>query len=208
MATAGAQSVIESAISTIAEKNPHSTDGRWLELLTVQAGPYIKEWDIETAYSWGDWPDRETHFPDTTNQDVGIDVVATRRSDGEHIAIQCKARRLDEQSRGADIAKGETDKFASASSGAFWAERWLVTNGDNRLTGNASGALSMQDEPLKVINIHRDLLEERGGPSLPEDCPHCQALSSPTPPHKCSNTNQDLYAERGGGRERPHPQRA
>ena len=72
-------------------------------------------------------------FPETTNQDIGIDAVAIRRSDAERIASQCKSRQLDEQGRGDPIAKHEVHKFVSSSSGPFWAERWVVTNGDNSL---------------------------------------------------------------------------
>ena len=57
------QDIIEHAISITAEMNPQHTDGVWLEDLTVQVGPYIKEWDIESCYKWSDWPDRHVHFP-------------------------------------------------------------------------------------------------------------------------------------------------
>ena len=39
--------IIEEAIGITAEMNPQDTDGVWLEDLTVQVGPHIKEWDIE-----------------------------------------------------------------------------------------------------------------------------------------------------------------
>ena len=68
-----------------------------MEDIAEQVGPLIKEWDISACYLWTKWPERETYFPDTTGQDIGIDAVAIRRSDGEHIAIQCKARKLDTQ---------------------------------------------------------------------------------------------------------------
>ena len=78
-------------------------------------------------------PERAYHFPDTTNVDVGIDAVAIRRSDRQHIAIQCKSRQLDEHGKGEPIAKDETIKFASASSNPeFWAERWIVTTATPR----------------------------------------------------------------------------
>ena len=144
MHEASDQQTIEEALATVTDMNPKATDGEWLEDLTVQAGPYIREWDIEHCYHWLDWPERELSFPGTTNQDVGIDAVAIRRSDGAHIAIQCKSRQLDSHGKGGPIGKGETDKFASASADEFWAERWIVTNGNNPLTGNAEQVLSMQ----------------------------------------------------------------
>ena len=164
--------IIEEAIGITAEMNPQDTDGVWLEDLTVQVGPYIKEWDIEQCYPWAEWPDRDKRFPGTSKQDVGIDAVAVRRSDGEHIAIQCKSRKLDEHGSGAPIAKTETDKIVSTSSGPFWAERWVVTNGNNPLSSNTLQALSMTDKPLKLIDISSDLLKQQTS-TTGDDCPHC-----------------------------------
>ena len=168
-----AHQIISDSIRVVAEQSPLSTDGKWLEEITALAGPHIKEWDIEKCYRWSEWPERERRFPNTTKQDVGIDAVAIRRSDGEHIAIQCKSRQLDEHGRGKPIAKSETDKFANASSGSFWAERWIVTNGDNPLNQNTQQVLSMADKPTKVINIAIDLQQQQGD-LTDEECPHCQ----------------------------------
>ena len=164
--------LIEQAISIAAEMNPKSTDGTWLEDLTVQVGPYINEWDIERCYPWSDWPDREEHFPGTTKQDVGIDAVALRRSDGEYVAIQCKSRQLDEHGRGGTIAKTETDTFDSTSSGQFWAERWVVTNGDNSLSTNTPISPSNLEKPIKLVDICSDLIQEQSS-STHEECLHC-----------------------------------
>ena len=76
--------------------------------------------------------------------------MGIRRSDGEYIAIQCKSRQLDEHGRGDPIAKHETDKFANASSGLFWAERWIVTNGDNPLNKKRPAG------PVNVGQTHQD----------------------------------------------------
>lgn len=173
MSYSNEQKIIEQAIKIAAEKSPLSTGGMWLEDITVAAGPHIKEWDIEECHLWSEWPEREEHFPDTTNVDVGIDVVAVRRSDRRHIAIQCKSRQLDEHGKGEPIAKHETDKFASASSNfKFWAERWIVTNGDNPLSGNAKHVLSMSVRPIKMVNIAIDLQQQRET-FTHEECQHC-----------------------------------
>ena len=166
------QEIIENAIRAVTEMSPLPTDGKWLEDITVTAGPHIKEWDIEKCYRWSEWPERESHFPDTTNKDIGIDAVGIRRSDGEPVAIQCKSRQLDEHGKGTPIAKHETDKFASASSNPFWAERWIVTNGDNPLNKNTQQVLSMLDKPIKLVNISIDLQQQQGIFTL-EECPHC-----------------------------------
>ena len=167
-----APAIVADAISAVAEMSPQQTDGKWLEHLTVRVGPHIKEWDIARCYLWDEWPEREQIFPRTTGQDIGIDVVAVRRGDGKHIAIQCKSRQLDADGRGAPIGKGETDKFASTSAGEFWAERWVVTNGDNPISGNTQQAVSMTGKPLKMVNIANDLQQQAAAFS-DEECPHC-----------------------------------
>ena len=182
---------IGNAIDTLIDMNPQSTDGLWLEDLIAYVAPYIKEWDIAECYLWNEWPEREENFPDTTKQDVGIDLVAKRRSDGEYVAIQSKARRLDDLGRGTDIGKAEVDKFIGPSSGSFWAERWLVTNGDNRLGSNVLQGLSMQDKPLKVVNVHKDLIEERNSSFIVGDCPHCQPQSDEELPRQTKNCMQN-----------------
>ena len=173
MQSVNAQEVIRQALSIVAEMSPRSTDGQWLEDLTAAVGPSLKEWDVARCHSWGEWPEREQRFPDTTNQDVGIDAVAVRRSDGEYIAIQCKARKLDARGNGDAISKEETDKFASASAGDFWAERWIVTNGNNPLSNNAQQVLSMTSKPIKMVNIAQDLLQQQAT-FTQEECPHCE----------------------------------
>ena len=168
-----AQTIIRESISTVAEMSSQSTDGLWLEELTVLAGPHIREWDTVRCHSWAEWPEREQHFPRTSHQDIGIDVVAIRRSDGRHIAIQCKSRQLDQNGRGRHISKGEIDKFASTSSNEFWVERWIVTNGDSPISGNTEQALSMLDKPVKMINVAYDLWQQQAA-FTEEECPHCK----------------------------------
>ena len=175
MQDANSREIIIAARDIANEMNPQPTDGTWLEDLTVQAGPHIKEWDIDRCYPWSEWAEREEHFPKSTNQDVGIDAVAVRLEDNQYIAIQCKARQLDEYGNGAPIEKSETDKFASASADGFWAERWIVTNGNNPLSNNAQQVLSMTSKPMKVVNITNDLLQQQVAPT-DEECPHCAPL--------------------------------
>ena len=173
MKTSTAQETIEEAIKKTAELNPQETDGEWLEVVTVESGPYIKEWDIAECWHWDEWPDRETRFPGTTKLDVGIDAVATRRNDGKYIAIQCKSRRLDDEGRGASINNNEIAKFAAASASDFWTERWVVTNGDNPLASGATQSASMHAKPLKLVNITNDLHQQRQANAAPEECEHC-----------------------------------
>ena len=177
MTTPISEDIIEAAIEKTAEMNPQATDGTWLEVVTVESGPHIKEWDIERCWGWDEWPEREAEFPGTTKLDVGIDAVAVRRSDGKHIAIQCKSRQLDDEGRGSSINSGEIAKFAFASSGEFWAERWVVTNGDSSIASGAGQAASMNDKPIKVVNITNDLRQQRQANVQNEECEHCQPNS-------------------------------
>ena len=185
-----AQQLIDEAIAITAERSPFETDGLWLEDITAQVGPLIREWDISACYLWGDWPDRENHFPGITKQDIGIDAVAIRRSDGEHIAIQCKARKLDESGRGDSIPKGEIDKFANPSAADFWAERWLVTNGDNPIGDNAINALLIHPKPIKTVNIATDLAQQQSG-FIHEDCPHCEPHPADEEVHQTRSCMQE-----------------
>ena len=175
MTSANVQSIIEAAIEKTAEMNPQETDGDWLEVVTAESGPYIKEWDIGECWRWDKWPNREVHFPDTTRLDVGIDVVAVRRSDGEYIAIQCKSRQLDEKGYGGTIPNNEISKFAAAAAGDFWAERWVVTNGDNPLASGAQQSASMHGKPLKLVNITNDLHQQRQANIQDDESNNCQS---------------------------------
>ena len=186
-----AQNHVADALTTLIEKNPQQTGGKWLERLTAEVSPHIKEWDVSAGYRWADWPERLHHFPNSTAEDIGIDVVAVRRSDGKHIAIQCKSRQLDERGHGRDIDKRELDSFLGASDNAFWEERWLIVNGDVPLGRNAERALGMSDKRPKHINIHKDLLEERNSGFAIEDCPHCQSHEGDKPPHQTKTCMQD-----------------
>ena len=172
---------IEAAISEIAEMSPQETDGKWLERLTVEAAPRIREWDIENAWLWVDWPGRASEFPNSTKLDVGIDVVAVRRSDGAHIAIQCKSRKLDADGHGSDIGYAEISKFATAAGSEFWVENWLVTNGANELARGAAQAISMRGKPIKPVNITADLEAQRDSNNA-SDAEYCARCENPEDP--------------------------
>ena len=55
--------IISEALDWANEMNPQDTDGAWLEDLTVQVGPYIKEWDVDQCY-----PGRNGRSEKTTTQ--------------------------------------------------------------------------------------------------------------------------------------------
>ena len=172
--------IIEAAIAKTAEINPQESDGDWLEVVTVESAPFIREWNIRKAWHWRKWPDDEEKPPGYNPRDVGIDVVAVRRDDGAHIAIQCKSRELDAGGRGAAIGHSEISKFATPSSGDFWAENWLVTNGDNPLASGAAQAIQMRGKSIIAVNITAALESQRASwDSEGEYCAHCENPDDP-----------------------------
>ena len=166
------QNIIEQAIATADEMNPQETDGKWLEGVTALVGAHIREWDLTDCELWDEWEDRNVFFPGLSKQDVGIDAVGRRRSDGRAVAIQCKSRKLDEQGVGGVIGKAEIDSFVGPSSHAHFAERWIVTNGANPATENAIAIHEHGDKPIKLVNIVSDMRNQQAA-VLQEDCPHC-----------------------------------
>ena len=183
--------IIEAAIVKTAEMNPQETRGVWLEELAAHVAPHIRDWDVSVAYRWRDWKEREFYFPTSTASDIGIDVVAVRRSDSKYIAIQCKARKLDERGHGKEIDKPELDSFLSASDNDFWTERWLIVNGDVPLGRNAERALSMSGNRPKHINIHKDLVESRIATDSEANCPHCAPHSDDEIPRQTKTCMQN-----------------
>jgi len=171
------RAIVVSAIKKIAEMNPQSTDGKWLEDVTVESAPYIMDWDIEQCWHWNEWPDRKSCFPQTTKQDIGIDIVARRRSDKQFVAIQCKSRKLYGEGRGSPINKREVEAFAAISAVRLWAERWIVTNGNIPLTKTAEQLVSTQDKPIISVNVANDLMQQRASHTpeygVAERCLHC-----------------------------------
>ena len=169
-----AQDVIAQALETLEGAKSEPTGGKWLERLTAQIAPYVREWDLSHYWTWAEWPDRERLLPETTSQDNGIDAVAINRSSGDLIAIQCKSRQLDENGRGRDIDRPEITSFISESENKLYTQRWLITNGDNRLNDRAERTNSQLSKKIKLINLHADLAVQQQGSVRDEECPHCQ----------------------------------
>ena len=167
-----AAATIEAALEEIKKTSSTVTDGKWLEHLTVKCAPLIADWDVNEAWLWQDWPDRQTFYKNTA--DIGIDVVARRSNEDGYVAIQCKSRKLDDQGHGRPISKRELDSFVATSSASHWQERWLVVNGAVEPTGNATAMVL--DNPVTLINLEKDLVQQQYvlSQSEPEPCPHCE----------------------------------
>ena len=174
MSETTAHDVIAQALATLEEGKSEPTRGKWLERLTAQMAPYIKDWDISHCWMWAEWPDRERLLPETTSQDNGIDAVAVDRSNGSLIAIQCKSRQLDETGHGRDIDRPDITSFISESDNDLYAQRWLITNGDNRLNDRAERTNSQLSKKIKLFNLHAELTAQKQGSVWDEECPHCQ----------------------------------
>ncbi len=175
-AEASGQSAVSEALRKLQENNPQATDGKWLEELSAKVGPHLADWDVNRCWMWKDWQGWGDHFEGKKPSDPGIDVVAERRS-GDLIAIQCKARRLDEEGRGANIRKGELEKFISASRDRkVWPERWLVTNGGSDFghMADALARMGKDEASITVVNLHNEVLQQQAAWSASdEECPHC-----------------------------------
>ena len=100
----------------------HAGDGLWLERCVANIGTRIPEWDLAAIHSWRNWNARTEHFPSASQEDLGIDLVG-ERSDGNWVAIQCKARQ-----QGSKLTANELNSFSSATQDSFWQERWVVSN--------------------------------------------------------------------------------
>ncbi|MCY3985158.1 MAG: restriction endonuclease [Roseovarius sp.] len=155
----GTIDVLDAALDEIKKQSSMETDGKWLEHLTVKCGPLIVEWNLETCICWDDWKDEDRpHFLRGVG-DCGIDAVGIR-ADNSHVAIQTKSRKLDEQGKGADIAKLEVNKFLAAAHDEFWTEHFLVTNGDVKMA-SAAEAAGGESRPIKLINLVVDLVNQK-----------------------------------------------
>ena len=174
MSETTAHDAIAQALETLEEAKSEPTRGKWLERLTAQIAPYIKDWDISHCWTWAEWPDRERLLPETTSQDNGIDAVAVDRSNGSLIAIQCKSRQLDETGHGRDIDRPDITSFISESDNDLYAQRWLITNGDSQLNDRAERTNSQLNKKIKPFNLHADLTAQAQGSIKDEECSHCQ----------------------------------
>ena len=165
---------IDWALGELRERGQEPSDGKWLEELAVRVAPLIREWDVAKCWSWEDWPDRERLMPGAPRRDLGIDLVAHRRSDGGRIAIQAKSRQLDDEGTGNPITAREADKFLAASAADLWAERWFVVNGAVGLGGNALAKAKMQGGVTpRVVNVHADLVSQQAAMTGDAVCDHC-----------------------------------
>ncbi|MXW94138.1 MAG: hypothetical protein F4110_01860 [Acidimicrobiaceae bacterium] len=197
--------VMDDALARLEANARQQTDGIWLEEVTADVAPHVRDWNLGACWRWGDWPDRDEVMPaGTPAVDSGIDLVARRRDDGEWIAIQVKSRRLNLRGEGERVASAEMDKFlAAAADRDIWAERWLAVNGAVPLGGHTPGKVAMSGAPVKVVNVAQAVESQRAAlAAAAEDgtCPHCETgAGAGTPPTGPPPADAFVHAA-GGGR--------
>ncbi len=124
------------------EYRNESEKGRWFENLFKRLILDTPHFEVEQAWRWADWPDREARG--FTAEDIGTDLVAVLR-DGSLVAVQCKCYKESDTVQNKDI-----DKFL-ARSGAF-DMRWMVaTCGWGR---NAEESVRVATPPVRRIDFH------------------------------------------------------
>ncbi|MCY4661879.1 MAG: DEAD/DEAH box helicase family protein, partial [Acidobacteria bacterium] len=137
-----------------------SGDGDWFEELVRVHGAAIGHWNVDAIHYWREWPGRTTVFPDSSPDDIAIDLVAEDAAGKRLIAIQCKARR-----EGSAINLDEVDGFLSAAAAPEFKEAWIVgTTGPSeglRERLNNRGltkvrCLRLQDELLQSAQAAED----------------------------------------------------
>lgn len=109
---------------------------RFIELDPLYAERFDKVW------MWNDWPEKGNVG------DIGIDLVARDRADGEYCAIQCKFY-LPENT----ISKGDVDTFFTACGDPRFTSALFVSTTE-KWNKNALHALHHQSKPVNRIGLN------------------------------------------------------
>ena len=112
---------VREALREIESRAEDSGDGSWFEELVRMHGPAIGHRNVDAVHYWREWPGRTTVFPDSSPDDIAIDLVAEDATGKRLIAIQCKARR-----EGSAITHTDVDGFLSAAAAPEFEEAWIV----------------------------------------------------------------------------------
>ena len=151
---------IREALRKIESHADDCGDGKWFEKLVQTHGPTIRHWNVDTVHQWKEWPKRTTVFPDSSPDDIAIDLVAEHAGGERLIAIQCKARR-----EGSKIQLADVEGFLVAATAPEFGEAWIVgttvASGGLREQLNDRGltkvrCLRLQDELLQSAQVTDD----------------------------------------------------
>lgn len=126
------------------ESRDESEKGTAFEKLFRRLILDLPNFEVEDAWLWKKWPDREnlTKLP---YDDSGIDMVARLR-DGSLVAIQCKCYGED-----AYVNRDEIDSFLAVSNKPFHM-RWIVAT--CRWGRNAEEIIQSVEIPVRRIDFH------------------------------------------------------
>lgn len=126
------------------ESRDESEKGTAFEKLFRRLILDLPNFEVEDAWLWKKWPDREnlTRLP---YDDIGIDLVARLR-DGSLVAIQCKC--YDEASY---VNRDEIDSFLAVSNKPF-DMRWIVAT--CRWGKNVEEIIQSVEIPVRRIDFH------------------------------------------------------
>ena len=142
---------IRSADSKIREIAGQDSDGKWFETVVIESAPFVSEWDLADCHAWSDWPERQTHYPNSDGNDIGIDAVGVR-ANGAPVALQIKAGK---DGRTLDW-RGDLSTFVGLAAQGPFAEMWVVSNGAVELTHNARKAAPS----LTTVNAAQDIRDQ------------------------------------------------
>ena len=171
--------ILRDVLRELEARSSDRSDGIWLEHLIASCAEHVPEWNLTGCWRWADWQDRvATLGADTV--DLGVDLVAVR-TDGGLIAIQSKARKLNETGRGAPVSAPELDSFMVGSARDVWSERWLVSNGVIELGRNAQKKVRLAGgAPLKLVQLTDVITRSiRGSVTGSVECEHCVTPDHP-----------------------------
>ena len=112
---------VREALREIEAHADDSGDGKWLEELVRVHGPAIRHWNVDAVHQWREWPERTTVFPDSSPEDIAIDLVAEDAAGKRLIPIQCKARR-----EGSAILYKDVKGFLAAAAAPEFKEAWII----------------------------------------------------------------------------------
>ena len=141
-----------------------ATDGKWLEGATVEAAKEIQAWELEDAWKFEDRPDELKMLDEVRGADPSIDCVGLKHGGG-WVAIQCKSVHEEVGKAPRMLPTDQIERFKRRTEdGGIWAERWVITNGNAKLSSYGADAFGSALGGERKIHIRRllpDLLKEK-----------------------------------------------
>ena len=125
-----------------AEADGPAEKGRWFEHLFMAVARELPDFQVADIWTWREWPQR-MELTGLDGRDTGVDLVA-RLTNGNVVAVQCKCYDRDHR-----VSKPDVDSFISASDGAAFDLRWVVST----CPWNANAESAIQNKRPEVRRI-------------------------------------------------------